>query len=64
MKTNKDLIFTIFMIFWIILNIIVQILYGIDYIIFSNLFCIIVLSFIIIVKYNNKKFNNWLENER
>lgn len=62
MKTNKDLIFTISVIIWLVINISTVLLFSSDYIWLSNLVCILLFSILTIYKVRNKRFSNWLEN--
>ena len=62
MKTNKDLVFTISVIIWLVINISTSLLFSSDYIWLSNLVCILLFSILTICKVRNKRFSNWLEN--
>ena len=62
MKTNKDLVFTISVIIWLVINISTVLLFSSDYIWLSNLVCILLFSILTIYKVRNKRFSNWLEN--
>ena len=62
MKTNKDLVFTISVIIWLVINISTVLLFSSDYIWLSNLVCILLFSILTICKFKNKRFSNWLEN--
>ncbi len=62
MKTNKDLVFTISVIIWLVINISTVLLFSSDYIWLSNLVCILLFSILTICKIKNKRFSNWLEN--
>lgn len=64
MKTNKDLIFTISVIIWLIINLSTVLLFSSDYIWLSNLICILLFSILTICKFKIKRFSNWLENDR
>ncbi len=62
MKTNKDLVFTISVIIWLVINISTSLLFSSDYIWLSNLVCILLFSILTICKFKSKRFSNWLEN--
>lgn len=58
--TNKDVLFCIIAIIWIICNILIYALYDVSYVSLSNLFFIITLCILIIVKNRCDNFNKWL----
>lgn len=62
MKTNKDLIFTISVIIWLISNILSFIFYKSDGVAVSNFVCILLFGTMTFIKVRSKKFSNWLEN--
>ena len=62
MKTNKDLVFTISVIIWLVINISTVLIFSSDYVWLSNLVCILLFSILTICKIKNKRFSNWLEN--
>lgn len=57
---NKDIILTIFIILWFIVNIIGIYVIGENSIFYVNIFFVFVFSILTLFKKNNSVFNNWL----
>ena len=60
--TNRDLIFIISAIVWLISNILAYIFYKSDGVTISNFIFIILFGSVTLIKIKNRKFGNWLEN--
>jgi hypothetical protein len=61
MTTNKDLVFAISVIIWWLLLILSFFLFGLGGVAVSHFVCIVLYGIMIIFKFNNRKFGNWLE---
>ena len=62
-KTNKDLVFWSVLIVWLSLAVVSLFIDNFALIYVHNFF-IIVMCILVLIKDNNKKFNNWLNKER
>lgn len=58
--TNKDIVFYIIASLWLLCNIVTYMLYDIRYVDISNLFFIIFMCILIIIKNSCNKFDEWL----
>lgn len=64
MRTHKDLLFLVFVIVWLTINVTTYILTQDDGLIFFiNQVFVILFCVLLLFKLNNKKFKDWLEKE-
>jgi hypothetical protein len=60
---NKDMLFIIMVIFWILIDIAAYLIFGSIGIAVSTLSCITLFSVITMLKVHYKPFNTWLEKD-
>lgn len=64
MRTYKDLLFLVFVVVWLTINVTTFILTeNNDLLFFINNGFVILFCVLLLFKFNNKKFKNWLEKE-
>jgi hypothetical protein len=60
---NKDMVLTVFISLWFIVNLIGIYGIGVNSIFYVNIFSIFIFYILILVKKNNSVFNNWLNKD-